>query len=307
MEEAQKPDGPNQKEQDKKKQVLIIMAVIIAIIAGLLVYNYLDNQRLEEEKAAQEAEIERMALELDSISNELNDKIITISQLGGEIDTLMKIKERLEEERRDFRTRAFRQINDLQEKVSGYKELLQLQDVEIEKLKEINAVLMEENTTLKTEKNQLSDSIRGISKSKTQLEEQVALASQLKIEDLRIFALNDRGKEREKEFRNRHIDKLRIDFAIAENAVAPIEGKEIKIRIIDPDRNVLFDVSRGSGSFMFEGREMFYTAQQEILYDRQRQQMSFFYDKGSEYKLGQHKVEVYAENYLMGESTFTVK
>ncbi|MEQ9299845.1 MAG: chromosome segregation protein SMC [Cyclobacteriaceae bacterium] len=308
MEEQQKPDQPSQEKEKKSRSPIVpILIVVLLVVAGLVVYNYLENKKLEEEKAAQEVLIEQTYAQLDSITNQLNDKIITISQLGGEIDTLLKIREKLETERQEFRTRAFRQINDLQERVDGYKELLVAQDIEIDRLKEINEELVVENTTLKEEKNELNESLRDLNVSKTELEEKVAIAGRLGVEGLQVFAVAENGKEREGEFRSRHINKLKIDFYIEENQVAPIEGKDILVRIIAPDRNVLFDVTRGSGSFMFEGREMFFTAKQEILYDRQRQKMTYYYEKGSDYQSGQHLVEVYTDDYLMGKGSFTVK
>ncbi len=309
MAEQQNQGQEKQKEEAPKKKSLLvpILIGILVIVIGLVVYNYFENQRLEEEKRTQEAIIERTYAQLDSINNELNDKILTISQLGGEIDTLVKIREKLETERQEFRTRAFRQINDLQERVDGYKELLVAQDIEIERLKEINEQLVVENTTLKEEKNELNESLRDLNQSNSELEEKVALAGRLAVEGLQVFAVASNGREREGEFRNRHINKLKIDFFIEENQVAPIEGKDILVRIIAPDKNVLFDVTRGSGSFIFEGREMFFTAKKEILYDRQRQKMTYYYEKGSDYQSGQHLVEVYTDDYLMGKGSFTVK
>lgn len=309
MEEQQptpQPNGPTEPSKGKSPVVAILIGLLLVVI-GIVVYNYLENKKLEAENAAQEELLDRTYAQLDSITNELNDKIITISQLGGEIDTLLKIREKLETERKEFRTRAFRQINDLQERVDGYKELLVAQDIEIARLKEINEELVVENTTLKEEKNVLNESLRDLNASKTELEEKVAIAGRLAVEGLKVFAVADNGKERESEFRNRHISKLKIDFYIEENQVAPIEGKDILVRIIAPDKNVLFDVTRGSGSFMFEGREMFYTAKQEILYDRRRQKLTYYYEKGSDYQNGQHLVEVYTDDYLMGKGSFTVK
>ncbi len=129
----------------------------------------------------------------------------------------------------------------------------------------------------------------------------------LKVENIRIFALNSRGKIKENEFKARYINKLRIDFNIAENNLAPIEGKDIMIRIVGPDDNVLFDVATGSGTFMFRGREEFYTARQQILFDNTMQKLSFDYDKGSEWATGRYELEVYNDDYIMGERAFMVK
>ena len=87
----------------------------------------------------------------------------------------------------------------------------------------------------------------------------------------------------------------------------PIEGKKIMIRVIDENNQVLFDVARGSGTFLINGKEEFYTAAQEILFDNTKQKLSFLYDKGSEYAEGTYNLEVYTDDYMMGSGQFVVK
>ena len=89
--------------------------------------------------------------------------------------------------------------------------------------------------------------------------------------------------------------------------MAPLSAKEIMVRITDENEQVIFDVDKGSGSFILDGKETFYTATQDILFDNTGQQMTFVYEKGSEYVPGPYKVEVFTEGYLMGATSFTVK
>lgn len=308
MAEIQENISPQQPPKGKDRTALFI-GIMVALI-GVLIFFYYTNDQLQKENAAQQVELNKTLLQLDSIAKELDSKILTISQLGGEIDTLVKIKEQLEFEKRQLLTNQSKQkdlIASLRDKVEGYQELLIVKDAEIVQLKKINEELLSENSELKTEKEQLNESIQVINKEKGELAEKVAVASKLKVEGLKVFAVNDSGKEREAEFRNRQISKLKITFTVTENKVAPIEGKELLVRITAPDGNVLFDVTRGSGSFIFEGREMFYSAKQEILYDKNAQSVTVFYDKGSEYAEGKHEVEVYTDGYLMGKGSFLVK
>ncbi len=290
-------------------RIYVVIGVLLVLITAVVVL-LVQKGRLEDEKARQEEALNTAYIQLDSISNELNDRILTISQLGGEIDTLMAIQAQLEEEKKNLLDREKRRqitIRDLQDKVEGYEELLKLKDEEINQLTQINQKLLEENTDLKVETAELNKSIREINEERDELNEKIELVSQLKVEDMVIMAISQRGREREKEFRNRHISQLKIQFSVAENKVAPIEGKEILVRIVAPDGNVIFDVTRGSGSFMYEGREMFFSVKKEILYDRNKQQVTVFYEKGSDYALGQHQVEVYTDSYVMGKGSFVVK
>jgi cell division protein ZapB len=70
---------------------------------------------------------------------------------------------------------------------------------------------------------------------------------------------------------------------------------------------VIFDQSRGSGTFMLANKEEFYTAAQEILFDNTRQRLTFLYEKGSDYADGNYLVEVFTGGYKMGEARFEVK
>jgi hypothetical protein len=280
------------------------------VLIGVVIYFFYQNQKLVEQNIIQNEEMNDTLLKLDSISNELNKKILTISQLGGEIDTLLKVQAQLEADKKDLITQRNSERNyshNLKNRVDGYKELLLMKDQEIVELKKLAEKLMTENTELKEEKQVLNKSLENVNQEKEQLKEKVAVASKLRIEGLKVFAVNSSGKEREGVFKNRHVEQLKITFTVSENKVAPTEGKELLIRIVAPDGNVLFDVARGSGSFTFDGRELFFTQKQEILYDKKSQGVTLYYKKGSEYAEGKHQVEVYTDAYLMGKGTFEVE
>jgi cell division protein ZapB len=259
---------------------------------------------------AYNAEIEKAKEEITIMEHEINQRMVEIESLGGDIEDLKVVVAELEEEKEKLITNrkySDRQIAALRDKVEGFQELLILKDKEIEELKVLNTELVEENIVLKTEKNELVADLNQQIQTTEELEEQVSVVSKLKAENIQIFAVNSRGKVREDEFKARFIDKIRVEFNIAENEVAPIEGKEIMIRIVGPDDNVLFDVASGSGTFMFNGKEEFYTAKQEILFDNTRQKLMFEYDKGSAYGPGSYYLQVYTDDYLMGAKEFMVK
>ena len=79
------------------------------------------------------------------------------------------------------------------------------------------------------------------------------------------------------------------------------------IRVVDPNGQIIFDVAKGSGTFMLDGREEFYTAVQTIVFDNSKQKLSFIYDKGSEYSTGQYTIEALTDGYKMGSGTFMVR
>ena len=298
---------PDKSAPKKSNKILIyVVAILAVLLVAALVVNFMREDNLKKTNA-------RLMVaysQLDSIGNEMDEKIIQIEQLGGNVEELTAVRDSLEREKEgllEARTRSAKQISDLRNRVEGYRELLVMKDVEITELKKLNEELVVENIELKTERNVLNENLREAQKTQEQLTEKVQVASRLEAENISVAALNDKGRSWEDEFRARQISKLQVKFNIAKNDVAPVSGKEILMRIIDDNENVLFDVARGSGTFTLDGKETFYTAKQDILFDNTSQEVSFLYDKGSEYLPGRYVMEIYTDGYLMGGKSFRVK
>ncbi|MEQ9164706.1 MAG: chromosome segregation protein SMC [Fulvivirga sp.] len=308
--ENQNQKSPVQTPPKKSNRNTVIVVILAVIVIAQAIKIYIDHQESvakDTQLMSTEEDLAVTMQKLTDISAELDQKIIEIEKLGGDVEELEKAKAEVEAELNRTRKRDRKAISDLQDKVDGFQELLKAKDEELTKLREVNKVLLTENTSLKTEKNELFDSLSEVNKSKTELASKVAIASQLKVENIQILAVNERGREREMPAKSKQIDKLKVTFNIAENNVAPIEGKDILIRIVDGKGQVIFDIAKGSGSFMYNNKEEFYTANQEILFDNTKQELSFEYTKGSEYESGVYLLEVYTDGYKMGSQQFEVK
>jgi cell division protein ZapB len=307
MSENKTIPSPQPKKSNKNAIIIAVLSLVV-VVQGVKIY--LDSQEKQEIKSdltSTEQELATTMQRMTEISAELDQKIAEVTKLGGDVSDLMAAKEEIETELKRSKRATGQEIKALKDKVEGYETLLKNKDEEITKLRSVNKELLTENTSLKTEKNQLGDSINRLSQSKDELATKVAIASQLKIENVSIVGLTDRGKERQSPFKSRQVGKLKVDFNIAENKVAAVEGKKIMIRVVDENGQVLFDVGRGSGTFILNGKEEFYTESQEVLFDNTRQKLSFLYDKGSDYAAGNYTLEVYTDDYLMGSASFVVK
>ena len=291
----------------KDKKLIYILSVIIIIfivVSSYLIYNNIQKEKI---RIKQQTELDELYIDLDSVSNVLNDKILTISQLGGDIDSLLILKENIETEKREFRNRAYAQINRLQGKVDGYRELLLAQDEEIEKLKKLNEQLFEESKEQKVEINTLNDKITNINRSNKKLEEQIEIAGRLEIKDIEIVGVFRNGSTKINSFKNRSLNKLIVNFTVLENSLSKIEVLDIYLRIIKPSGQVVYDISKGSGSFTFDKRELFYSIKDEILIDKSEMTYNIEYVKSEELNKGEYQVILYTNNYEIGRSEFIIK
>jgi DNA repair exonuclease SbcCD ATPase subunit len=301
------PTAPEPKKNNRAAIAIAILSIVV-IVQGVKIYlDYKDRVAVKQELDVTSQNLESTMTRLNEIKTELDDKIQQIAKLGGDVTELEKAKAEVDAELKSARKRSEKAIRELNDRVEGYEELLVAKDQEIERLQSLNKELYSENKTLKTKQNVLNDSINRLAKNKDDLQAKVNVASQLKAENVAVVSLNSKGKERESPFRSRQLEKLKVEFNIAENNVAPIEGKKIMIRVTDENGQAIFNVEKGSGTFMFDGKEEFYTAAQEILFDNTKQKLTFVYEKGSEYASGNYTVDIFADGYKMGTTQFSVK
>lgn len=291
----------------KDRKLIYILSCCIIFFICISIYFIYNNYKNEEIRTKQQNELDELYLDLDSVSNVLNDKILTISQLGGDIDSLLILKENIELEKREFRSRAYAQINRLQGKVEGYRELLIAQDEEIEKLKKLNEQLYEENKEQKVEINNLNSTISTINRSNKKLEEQIEVAGRLEIKDIQVKGIYRNGSEKLNSFKDRSLSKINLEFTVLENSLSKIQVIGIYLRIMKPSGQVLYDISKGSGSFTYEKREMFYSIKDEILIDKSEMKYNLEYIKSEDLDKGTYKVILYTNDYEIGRSEFIIK
>ncbi len=293
---------------DKGKNILIIVLIILVILSGWRLLNdHREKSQKNEEILILTEENSDLNIRLDSMTFQLDLRIQEIEKLGGNVDSLVRIKEQLIRERQIETNRSASEIAALNERIDGYSGLLKEKDTDIIKLREQNQQLFSENIELKSSKAEVEEEVVKLNIKADELEEKVTIASQLKAEDIVVAAVNSRGRERIDEFRNRQLSKLKVSFTIAENKVAPEGLRDVYIQVLTPNDQVIFDIAKGSGTFELDGKEVFYTSRQDFIFNNSQQQLTYYYEKGSDYPSGLYTVRVYAEGTEIGSSTFEVK
>jgi hypothetical protein len=302
------PQSPKPARNDRGKNILIIVLVILVVMSGIKLYtDYVDKTRKSEEILILSEENNDLNRRIDSVSFQLDLRIQEIEKLGGDVAELTEIKNQLTEERNLNRARSAQEIAALNRRINDYSTRLKEKDEEILKLREINQQLFTENEDLKTNQAQIQEEVVQLNITKKELQEKVNIAARLKAENIVIAAVNSRGKEREDGFRNRQIEKLKVSFNLMDNKVAEHGPVDIYVQVIAPNNQPIFDVAKGSGTFTLDGREEFYTVHQDILFNNTRQELSYFYEKGSKYTPGVYEVRIYADGYQIGNKSFEVK
>ncbi len=139
------PMEPRPQPQNNSRSYLLAALFILAALNLLLLYFYYQEKQENNTKdatiAARTEEVLIAKTKLDSISAQLETKIVEIKRLGGNVDSLMKVKTQLEKDKRELRNVGTFDQKKYNQKIRNYQAILVQKDQEIARLKEENGVL----------------------------------------------------------------------------------------------------------------------------------------------------------------------
>lgn len=305
----------------------IIIGVMVGVLA-LLGYLFMGarNETLELQKSLT-SKVEQLSstqIKLDSISKSLDEKILEVQSLGGNVAELEAVKAQLENDKKKLKTDLSFSIQKYESKIKDYETFLASKDDDIRKLKEENGVLVAKTQTLETEKQQvivenaslktekealsttLTQTVDDFTAKNNDLKRQVTLASAMKAINVQVTALSSKGKERDGgAYKASRIDQLKVSFIMPSNPVAAQNNKDIYVRVLDANGAV---VENGNGGIVqADGKEIGYSFKQSVPFENNDQRVDLVSGKGASYTKGKYSVELYSEGFKIGKGAFEVK
>ena len=235
-----------------------------------------------------------------SLNATITNKDGNIEKLKGEITTLMSKTNKTDAEKAMLRNK----IKALQNEIDNYQG-------QVAELQKQNQALTEENTTVKTErdqviaeKTQLKNDLDKTTTEKKQLEDKVDVGATLVANNFNIAGINERRNGKEKETSTaKRVDKLRIGFDLDANRIAQSGTKKIYVSITAPDGTAVTVEALGSGKMQTrEEGEKFYTTTLDVDYKQgEKKYINFDWKQNSDFQRGDYKVEVYQNGFKIGE------
>lgn len=300
------PQNENQKGGILFKILTIIFAVAIAALIFWFMSTKKELNGLLVEKENLRIELQAELDQLMTQHNQLKAENETISETLIEKDSIIQVNAKQIEEGLRYKWSYFnikKQLGELQEIAKGY-------EGQIEELKFQNENLRTENTEIKGQFAAEQEKTSELTKIKEHLTGQVELASILKT--YQVTAVGIRSKSSGKEVitdKVRRVEKIKVCFVLAENAVRKAGEIDLFVRIAQPDDVILTQGTGDEYSFMYHGEKLQYTVSQTANYDQQTTTVCCYWDKPESQKLpaGNYKVEVYEGSSVIGHANFMLK
>jgi hypothetical protein len=309
----------NNPQKPKTNGALLAALIIMTGLAGVSSYLYFDQKKVAENQevtiSERVEELSTTRVKLDSISTALDAKIAEVQKLGGDVTSLEKMKVQLEQDKASLRKGNRISLARYEQKIKQYEAFLVEKDTLIANLQRENVtlatnvkVLDEENTGLKTERQKLADSVTTVVSQNQELSTKVTRAAALKAQNVKVFAVNAKGKVKEDDaYKAKRLDKIKLVYTLLDNPLTREEPKDVYVRVLDPQGAVVSDMANGSGTFNVDGNETIYTTKQTVNYTSNGQNVELLYTRGIPYKPGKYTVELYSEGFRIGAGEFAIR
>ncbi len=293
-------------EKEIKKKSLLIMAIIVVILALIAVGYVIFHQRQQMADMA-----EMFALEKEELTDEYaelslqyegykfsvgNDSLVAL------LTTEQMKVQRLMEELRTVKVTNTRRITELKKELETLRKIMRNYVVQIDSLNAENGRLRNENERVTQKYKQATSTAARLTREKEKLNERVTLASRMDATAIQVSPVTSRGKKAKK---IKKTAQLVLTFHIAKNVTAQVGEKNIYVRIMRPNDDIL--TKPNSGVFHFENKDITYSMMKTIEYEGEELSVTMYWDVEEYLSPGTYRVDIFADGNLIGRKSFALK
>lgn len=282
------------------------MAIVIVLLALVAVGYVIYHQRQQMADMA-----EMFALEKEELSDEYaelslqyegykfsvgNDSLVAL------LTTEQMKVQRLMEELRTVKATNTQRITELKKELETLRKIMRNYVIQIDSLNAENGRLRNENERVTQQYRQATSAAAQLTREKEKLTERVTLASRMDATAIQVRPVTSRGKDAKK------IDKIAqlvLTFHLAKNITAPVGEKNIYVRIMRPDDDIL--TKPNSGVFAFENRNISYSMMKTIEYEGEELPVTMYWDVAEYLSPGTYRVDIFADGHLIGRKSFSLQ
>jgi peptidoglycan hydrolase CwlO-like protein len=291
----------------KKYKILCVILVIIIIVILCLTF-YFGSQtkqiaEVEHQNTELQYELDSILREYEAIKSEYGDLNTQLSERDSSILAQAEEIKVLIASQADYR-RIKKKLELLQDQGKEYVRML-------DSLYVVNQQLTEENIEIKQTVTRLSTEKQTLTQEKENLEEKVTTAAKMKAYNISLKGMNLKsgGKKEEETNKARRVKKLKVNFTLGENTLAPSGDMNIYARISLPDGRVLV-LGKGDGySFTNDGKQLQYTIKSTVNYDQKTMPVEMVWDlrSGDVAVTGEYIVQLFTETDYIGQARMVLE
>ena len=291
-----------------KKSITIIILSVLLIAIGVLTYLYFAQkqemtemvEQMEFEKSELEDEYEDLAMQFDgyqtpNLSNDSLTQLLSQEQ--------QRVRDLLEELRITKATNA-RRIAELKKELATVRQVMVSYVHQIDSLNQTNQRLTAENKQVREQYAVVQQQAEELQQRNTDLTEKVTRASMLEITEFKVTPLNKRDR---KTSNINQMQKIEFDFTIGKNVTCSRGLKDVYMRIVRPDGELISLPDPQNRLFAFEGTEIEYSIKKEIEYAGEALDATMYWTVGEILYQGTYNADFFIDGAWVASFPFELK
>ena len=290
-------------KEKKSNKVVMVIAAVLFVVAGVFGWQFLEQKALVKEERTEKgvikaelsellAEYQNVTTDNEGLRKQLDEKIEEIEMMIVDIEKLEKAKI----EQRWLMTKYKRENQSL-------RRILKVYLHELDSMGKKIIVLVDEKNVV--EGNLASEKVKTetLTKQKDDLSGKVELGSKFKLYSMVTTGIRMRGGGKEKvETRARRVEKIKVCFTVAANALTSPGERDFYIRVADEKGNIFPKDGDSSNVFMAEGKELAYSGRRSLNYQNSAEEICVYF-KQSGLSPGRYPVDIFADGVKVGETS----
>ena len=291
-----------------KKPIIITLIVILLAAIGVLTYLYFAQkqemtemvEQMEFEKSELEDEYEDLAMQFDGyrtpdIHNDSLAQLLNQEQ--------QRVRDLLEELRITKATNA-RRIAELKKELATVRQVMVSYVHQIDSLNQTNKRLTAENRQVREQYAAVQQQAEELQQQNTHLAEKVTRASMLEITAFKVTPLNKRDR---KTNNLNQMQKIQFDYTIGKNVTSERGMKQLYMRIVRPDGELITLPEPEDRMFAFENAEIEYSLTKEFEYGGDALDDVLYWSVGEILYKGTYNADFFIDGALIASFPFELK
>jgi len=327
--------------KDSKQKLIAISAAIIVFLLGVnafLLYNKYNQDKIIDQQSMDIDEAEKLKADLEK---QYYESLTELEEMKGNNEELNALIDQQKAELKEQKDKIGRMIrsgkSDKKELANAREQMSQMRVQmdqylsEITTLKEEKQLLTDANMRLNEEKTTLASQVEqertmnadlttakaalvsekeSLLEEKDMLSKKVNIASVIKVSNVVTTGekIRKSGKPVSKKYA-KSVDRLKICFNATENNVSDAGMERFYIRVINPLGETLAVEDLGSGVMTNHStnEEVRYTQYKDVDYANEEMMTCFLWEPNTSFQKGEYEVEIYNKGHLAGRGNFKLK
>lgn len=290
------------------KKIIIVAAtvIVLSILGGAAWFINRQQQQIIDmqevfalEKEEMEDEYTQLAIQYEGYKLQVNN-----DSLEQKLENQRIKMQRLVEELRQTKAQDARKIAALKKELETVRGVLRYYVAQVDSLNRVNEALLAENEQIKGQMRNVQAQNQQVIQQNESLSRKVTVAAKLTATNVTIQPLNSKDKL-EKKMRVDKTAKFQVDFTIAANVTATPGEKEVYLRLLRPNEEVL--VNEQSGKFRYENASIDYSARKVIEYGGEETPVTIYYKRVESLDKGTYRAELFCDGNMIGRGNITLK